>query len=116
MGTRPTIQMVADFAGVSRGTVDRVLNQRSYVRADVRERVLAAIAEIGYVSPHAHHQNQLGNSLQAVKLGIHLHQRGKFAHAEALAHIVVAPIQIGAVQLFGSGSALPIHDNIALRG
>ena len=70
MGTRPTIQMVPDLAGVSRGTVDRVLNQRSYVRADVRERVLAAIAETGYISPHAHHQNQLGNSLQAVKLGV----------------------------------------------
>ena len=30
--------------------MDRVLNNRSYVRADVRERVLAAIAETGYVS------------------------------------------------------------------
>lgn len=28
MGDRPTIQMVADLAGVSRGTVDRVLNNR----------------------------------------------------------------------------------------
>ena len=43
MQKRPTIQMVAERAGVSRGTVDRVLNNRSYVRADVRERVLNAI-------------------------------------------------------------------------
>lgn len=42
MNKRPTIQTVADRAGVSRGTVDRVLNNRSYVRADVRERVLTA--------------------------------------------------------------------------
>ena len=34
MQKRPTIQMVAERAGVSRGTVDRVLNNRSYVRAD----------------------------------------------------------------------------------
>lgn len=45
MGKRPTIQMVADLAGVSRGTVDRVLNERSYVSAQVRERVLSAIRE-----------------------------------------------------------------------
>ena len=51
MGKKATIQMVADLAGVSRGTVDRVLNNRSYVRADVRERVLDAIRETGYVSP-----------------------------------------------------------------
>ena len=29
MGKKVTIQMVADLAGVSRGTVDRVLNNRS---------------------------------------------------------------------------------------
>lgn len=51
MGQRPTIQTVAERAGVSRGTVDRVLNNRSYVRAEVRERVEAAIRETGYLSP-----------------------------------------------------------------
>ena len=43
MNKRPTIQTVAELAGVSRGTVDRVLNNRSYVRADVRARVLNAL-------------------------------------------------------------------------
>ena len=51
MGKRPTIQMVAERAGVSRGTVDRVVNNRSYVKAEVRERVLAAIEELGYGLP-----------------------------------------------------------------
>ena len=32
MNKRPTIQTVAELAGVSRGPVDRVLNNRSYVR------------------------------------------------------------------------------------
>ena len=50
VGKRPTIQMVAELAGVSRGTVDRVLNGRSYVSAPVRQRVLAAIQETGFVS------------------------------------------------------------------
>lgn len=51
MRGRPTIQMVADLAGVSRGTVDRVLNNRPHVNEAVRERVLDAMREIGYVPP-----------------------------------------------------------------
>ena len=43
MGSKPTIQTVAQMAGVSRGTVDRVLNGRAHVREDVRLRVLEAI-------------------------------------------------------------------------
>ena len=35
MKKKPTIQMVAEKAGVSRGTVDRVLNNRSHVSPDV---------------------------------------------------------------------------------
>ncbi|MCA5963974.1 helix-turn-helix domain-containing protein [Blautia sp. RD014234] len=50
---KPTIQMVADKAGVSRGTVDRVLNNRSHVSPDVYERVMAAIQETGYLTPAA---------------------------------------------------------------
>lgn len=50
-GGRPTIQMVAELAGVSRGTVDRVLNNRPHVNAAVRERVLEAMREIGYTPP-----------------------------------------------------------------
>ena len=39
MGKRVTIQQIAEMAGVSRGTVDRVLNHRSYVSEAVRARV-----------------------------------------------------------------------------
>jgi len=39
---------VAAAVGVSHQTVSRVLNDSSLVRADTRERVLAAIAEMGY--------------------------------------------------------------------
>ena len=70
MSKRATIQMVADLAGVSRGTVDRVLNNRSYVSADVRERVLAAIVETGYISPREAHRQQVGPALQPLKLGV----------------------------------------------
>ena len=71
MNKRPTIQTVAERAGVSRGTVDRVLNNRSYVRADVRERVLDAIRETGYLSPReAHRQTADRPQHSPVKLGV----------------------------------------------
>lgn len=46
-----TIKDVAQLAGVSAGTVSNVLNRPSYVNADTRERVLAAIRELDFV-PH----------------------------------------------------------------
>lgn len=71
MGKRPTIQMIADRAGVSRGTVDRVLNKRSYVKEDVRERVLQAIVEVGYMSPQEVHMQVISEGTFApLKLGI----------------------------------------------
>ncbi|MET0748709.1 MAG: LacI family DNA-binding transcriptional regulator [Rhizobium sp.] len=46
---RPTVHDIAAAAGVSLATVDRVLNQRAGVRSVTRERVEAAISDIGYV-------------------------------------------------------------------
>ncbi len=46
---RPTVHDIADRAGVSLATVDRVLNDRPGVRGVTRARVEAAIAELGYV-------------------------------------------------------------------
>ena len=48
---KPTIQSIARMCGVSRGTVDRVLNDRPYVSADVRKKVLRAVQVTGYVHP-----------------------------------------------------------------
>ena len=72
MNKRPTIQTVAELAGVSRGTVDRVLNNRSYVRADVRARVLNAIQETGYLSPKEAHRQaaEAKLPLKPVRLGV----------------------------------------------
>ncbi|MBM7048622.1 MULTISPECIES: LacI family DNA-binding transcriptional regulator [Rhizobium] len=46
---RPTVHDIAAAAGVSLATVDRVLNQRPGVRLVTREKVEAAIRQIGYV-------------------------------------------------------------------
>lgn len=47
-GRRPGMTDVARLAGVSHQTVSRVLNDNGSVRPETRERVLAAIAELGY--------------------------------------------------------------------
>jgi LacI family transcriptional regulator len=48
-GRPPTINDVARAAGVSRSTTARALRSTGYVAESVRERVVAAAAEIGYV-------------------------------------------------------------------
>lgn len=70
MGVRPTIQMVAELAGVSRGTVDRVLNNRPHVNEEVRQRVLQAMRETGYMSPREAYRRQLEGSLRPLTLGV----------------------------------------------
>lgn len=45
---KPTVRSIAAMAGVSRGTVSRVLNNQPDVSAEVRARVLRIIEETGY--------------------------------------------------------------------
>jgi LacI family transcriptional regulator len=48
--SRPTIFDVARVSGVSYSTVSRVVNGHAYVRESTRQRVQAAMAELGYVA------------------------------------------------------------------
>ena len=50
---RPTLEAVAARAGVSRGTVSRVINDSPRVSERTRQAVLAVIEELGYVPNHA---------------------------------------------------------------
>ena len=54
----PTIRDVAKLAGVAPITVSRVINNSDYVKQETRERVEAAVEELGYVP------NTLGLSLR----------------------------------------------------
>ena len=56
---RPTMDDVAERAGVSQMTVSRVLNSKGYISEDVRSRVKSAAVEIGYV------QNRLARGLRS---------------------------------------------------
>ncbi|SEB87000.1 transcriptional regulator, LacI family [Paramicrobacterium humi] len=46
--TRPTLQTVAELAGVSAATASKVLNERGGIAESTRRRVLDAIAQTGY--------------------------------------------------------------------
>lgn len=50
---RPTLEAVAEAAGVSRATVSRVVNGGAGVRAPLREKVQRAVEELGYVPNQA---------------------------------------------------------------
>ncbi|MDO5133185.1 MAG: LacI family DNA-binding transcriptional regulator [Eubacteriales bacterium] len=65
-----TIKMIAEKAGVSRGTVDRVLNNRSYVKADVKERILRIAKEMGYVSQREIHLREREEENKPLRLGV----------------------------------------------
>lgn len=49
MAKKVTINKVAERAGVSRGTVDRVLNQRPHVKEDAYKKVVTAMKELNYM-------------------------------------------------------------------
>ena len=50
---RPTLEAVAALAGVSRGTVSRVINDSPQVSPRAREAVQKAIDELGFVPNRA---------------------------------------------------------------
>lgn len=54
-----TVQQIADAAGVSRGTVDRALNNRGRVNPEVAEKIRRMAADLGYVKkPRKNHEKR----------------------------------------------------------
>ncbi|MFC5831592.1 LacI family DNA-binding transcriptional regulator [Nonomuraea insulae] len=64
---RPTLEAVAARAGVSKSSVSRVINGASTVAPSIREVVLRAVRELGYV-PHAAARNLATRRTNAVAL------------------------------------------------
>jgi len=67
---RATIHDVAAEAGVSRGTVSRVVNNEPYVSVEARAAIEAAIEKVGYV-PNTAARNLVMQRSQAVGLIVH---------------------------------------------
>ena len=53
-----TIQQIAELAGVSRGTVDRALNNRGRINPEVAKQIWQIADEIGYVPKHQRKKEQ----------------------------------------------------------
>lgn len=73
MAGKVTINMVAERARVSRGTVDRVLNQRPHVKPELHARIIKAMKELGYVPPKDEQATALGlpqTAMQPCRLGV----------------------------------------------
>jgi LacI family transcriptional regulator len=71
---RATIKLIAEMVGVSRGTVDRALNNRGGINPDVSERIHEVARELGYRPNLA--AKALPSSKTVKKLGIILHSEG----------------------------------------
>ena len=76
MVKRPTIPDLAQAAGVSVSTVNRVINEAAKVRQPTRERVLRAAREIGFYGLGAI-ENAIRSSRNTHHLGILLQQGGR---------------------------------------
>ena len=74
-----TAQWIAEQCGVSRGTVDRVVNGRPNVAPEVRERVQKIISEYGYKTAVAAAGRPCGT--RAFRIGVILRAGMRFSSA-----------------------------------
>ena len=63
-----TVKEIAELAGTSRGTVDRVLNDRGNVSPEIRDRVLRIVNETNYQPNHL--ARGLINSRKHIRIGV----------------------------------------------
>ncbi len=92
---KPTMQDVAQAAGVGVATVDRVINRRAPVRADTAQRVLEAAHSLGFGRTGLI-QARVGQQQRPIRLGFLLQsQRSPFYRelAQALRHSVLGLVQ-----------------------
>lgn len=108
---------LAQEAGVSIATVDRVLNGREAVRADTRARILEAAQRIGH--PAARRLAPVGADLPELRFGVVLHKQGQDfykAFAEELVRAVAAAQGVrGRLVLEFSSSQSPSEMAATLR-
>lgn len=86
MVRRVSIKDVAEHAGVSWKTVSNVVNERPVVRAETRERVQQAIAELGYV-PNRVGRDLRGGPTRTLSLVVPVLQIPYFARLAELMHV-----------------------------
>lgn len=89
---RTTIKLIAETVGVSRGTVDRALNNRDGINPTVSERIREVARELGYRPNLA--AKALSNTKAAKKIGIILHSEGNEFFDEVIRGITDAMLEL----------------------
>lgn len=79
---KPTLQDIADYAGVSRGTVDRVLHNRPKVSAENRRKVESALRKLNYTPNPA--ARSLALSVKKLTIGVLVAPWPSFYHNEIM--------------------------------
>lgn len=64
-----TIQQIAEKANVSRGTVDRALNNRGRINPEVAEKIRQIADELGYI-PRKQRKTTTSNKREIIKIGV----------------------------------------------
>lgn len=80
-----SIKDIAKLAGVSPSTVSRVINQKKYVKPELRARIMAVVQETGYVPSHAARSMVLKRSFTVgivIPYAFNMFQRQLFAIIE----------------------------------
>ncbi|MEN6363783.1 MAG: LacI family DNA-binding transcriptional regulator [Rectinema sp.] len=80
-----SIKDIAKLAGVSPSTVSRVINQRKYVKPELRKRIMAVVQETGYVPNHAARSMVLKRTFTVgivIPYGFNMFQRQLFSIIE----------------------------------
>lgn len=102
MSRKVTIKMLAERAGVSRGTVDRVLNQRPHVKPEIYDKVVLAMKELNYVPPRREQAIALGlpsETMQPCSLGVLLRNESGYFKSEVMRGIEEARKQLSDFQV-----------------
>lgn len=102
---RATIEMIAERAGVSRGTVDRVIHNRSGVGQKSRERVLKAMEDLDYKMNEA--ASALAYMRNSRRIGMLLPDWQGFFHVEVMSGISAAKTDL---QNYGIELVVKIYD------
>ncbi|MEU5682974.1 LacI family DNA-binding transcriptional regulator [Streptomyces venezuelae] len=98
-GLHVTLESVARTAGVSLATASRALNGTARVRDDLRSRVLAAAARLGYI-PNAHAQALASSSNNTV--GVICHDVGDPYFAAIASGVMAAAAERGLLVMLAS--------------
>jgi LacI family transcriptional regulator len=106
-GRRPTLDDVAARASVSRSTVSRVINAHAYVTDEVRQSVLRAIDEIGYVPNESARALRTNRTMTVGLVVTRLRNQVFAAIAQSLDEALMAA---GRTLLAGSSADDPQHE------